>query len=307
MFRTMTIYHRPVLLREVVDALRVVPGAQYIDGTVGEGGHAEAVLLRGGRVLGLDANPLALRTAQERFASYREAFTGVHANFRDMAGVARPLGLSPVQGVLLDLGLSALLLEGEARGFTFQRGEPLDMRFNPEEGPTAADLLNTLSLGELEELLRAGGERRYRHIAKAIMQRRPLRTTGDLVAAVTEAVPHPMPRHLHPATLVFQAVRMAVNEEAAALEAVLPQAVELLAAGGRLVVISYHSGEDAVVKRFLQRESRDCICPPAVVECVCGHKATLRLVNRKVVMPTLEEIARNPRSRSARMRIAERL
>jgi 16S rRNA (cytosine1402-N4)-methyltransferase len=224
-----------------------------------------------------------------------------------MAEVAAAHDFVPVDGILLDLGLSSLQLADADRGFSFLVDGPLDMRFDTiSSDRTAADLVNHLSSEELADILyRYGEERQSRRIARAIVEARPLRTTRELVGVIEQAVGRRRGR-LHPATLVFQALRIAVNEELIALESALPQAVDLLSPGGRLVVIAFHSLEDRIVKRFMRRESQDCICPPELPMCTCDHEATLSVITRKPIKPTDEEMRGNPRSRSARLRIAER-
>ena len=288
--------------------LAVRPGGVYIDGTVGGGGHAEAILESSapdGRLLGLDRDPGALEAAGERLARFGGRAVLRHGSFARLAALAE--GFAPADGVLLDLGLSSLQLADPARGFAFSREGPLDMRFDPTApGPTAADLVNGLPVKELAALLyRYGEERQAGRIAEAIVAARPLETTRQLAEVIERAVGRR--GRIHPATRTFQALRIAVNKELEALEAALPQAVDLLRPGGRLVVISFHSLEDRIVKRFLRRESRDCICPPETPVCTCGHTAQLRLLTRKPVRPDPEEVERNPRARSARLRAAERI
>jgi 16S rRNA (cytosine1402-N4)-methyltransferase len=242
-----------------------------------------------------------------RLASFGGRVVLVHSSFSRLAEVAHTRHFVSVDGVLLDLGFSSLQLAGPERGFSFMVDGPLDMRFDPKsEAPTAADLVNDLSIEELAALLRKyGEEKRARRIAEAILAARPLYTTGELVAVIERATKKR--GRIHPATRTFQALRIAVNDELAVLESALPQAVEVLAPGGRLAVISFHSLEDRIVKRFFRQESRDCICPPEVPVCVCDHRAVLQVIARKPIRPTAEEIADNPRARSARLRIAERI
>ena len=303
--------HTPVMVQEVLRALAVQPGGLYVDCTVGGGGHAEAVLEAaspGGLLLGIDADPTALDLSRARLARFGDAALLVEGNFRDVATICRAHGFAPVHGVLLDLGLSSLQLSDEARGFSFQTEAPLDMRFSPQQSLTAADIVNTYPEQELAALLwRYGQERHSRAIARRVVRERPLRTTVELARAVQKAVGQGRRFHIHPATRTFQALRIAVNAELENLTLALGQARELLGYGGRLVVISYHSLEDAIVKDFLRREARDCICPPDTPVCVCGHKATLRPVTRGALRPHPAEVAINPRSRSARLRAAERL
>jgi 16S rRNA (cytosine1402-N4)-methyltransferase len=303
-------YHRPVLLREVLDALKVHPGGVYIDATIGEGGHALAILeasMPGGRLLGIDADPLAIEAAGRRLGPFSGSFTLVKGNYARLEEVAPPLGFAPADGILFDLGISALQLEGEERGFSFQREEPLDMRYDPQQGLTAADVVNTYPLEELAQLIaRYGEEPRARSIARAIVQRRPIRSALEL-AEVIQRVVGGRRRRLHPATRTFQAIRIAVNRELENLEAGLTQAIRLLKPGGRLVVISYHSLEDRLVKGRMRLESRGCICPPRTPLCICGHTPSLRVLSRKAVKPSAQEVRSNPRCRSARMRVAERI
>ncbi len=302
--------HVPVLLCEVVSGLQVRPGGRYIDATVGGGGHAAEILEASapdGMLLGLDRDPAALKTARARLASFGERATLVHSSFARLEQVARERGLAPVDGILFDLGLSSLQLANPDRGFSFMSEGPLDMRFDTTSGSTAAELINTLSAEELADIIyRYGEERQSRRIARAIVDARPVETTEELVDVIKRAVGRRRGR-LHPATLTFQALRIAVNDELDALESALPQAVELLAPGGRLGVISFHSLEDRIVKHFMRRESRDCICSRKMPICTCDHRATLRVITHDIIRPTEDEIEANPRSRSARLRIAERL
>jgi 16S rRNA (cytosine1402-N4)-methyltransferase len=302
--------HVPVLLEEVVEGLKIEPGGRYIDATVGGGGHAYEILAASspdGVLLGLDRDPAALKEAAARLAGYNERFELVYSSFAHLAEVAANHDFVPVNGILLDLGLSSLQLADADRGFSFLVDGPLDMRFDAtSSGCTAADLVNHLSLEELAQILyEYGEERQSRRVARAIIKARPLHTTRQLADVIEQAVGRRR-GWLHPATLAFQALRIAVNEELTALERALPQAVDLLGPGGRLVVIAFHSLEDRIVKRFMRREGRDCICPPESPICTCDHKATLRVITRRPIQPTDEEVRINPRSRSARMRIAER-
>lgn len=302
--------HIPVLFQTVLNGLQVRPGGRYIDATVGGGGHAAGILVASapdGCLLGLDRDPAAVEVAGDRLASHAGRVVLVHSSFGRLAEIARASHFVPADGILFDLGLSSLQLADSARGFAFMAEGPLDMRFDPaSDAPTAATLVNELSLEELATILyQYGEETQARRIARAIVAARPLHTTKKLAAVVERAVRRR--GRIHPATRTFQALRIAVNEELAVLETALPQAVQVLAPGGRLAVISFHSLEDRMVKRFLRRESRDCICPPGLPVCVCGHQATLRLVERKPIRPTADEVAANPRARSARLRVAERL
>ncbi len=303
--------HIPVLFHAVLEGLQVRAGGRYIDATVGGGGHAAGILAAsspGGRLLGLDRDPSALRMAQTRLASYGDRAVLVHSPFSRLKAAARGQDGLLVDGVLFDLGLSSFQLAESARGFSFAADGPLDMRFDPtDDGPTAAELVDDLSLEDLTALLyRFGEEREARRIARAIVAARPIGSARDLPAVVTGAVSRRR-RRLHPATRTFQALRIAVNEELDLLAEALPQAVELLAPEGRLAVISFHSLEDRLVKRFVRQESRDCICPPELPICTCDHRATLKIVTRRPTRPSPEEVGANPRARSARLRVAERV
>ena len=299
--------HEPVLYKETLQGLAPHPGGSYIDCTLGGGGHAVGILelsAPDGRLLGIDADPEALKRARERLLPFGERVTLRHGNFSRLKEIAAGAGFAEVDGILLDLGLSSDQLEAEGRGFSFRRDEPLDMRFSPDQSVTASDLVNDLSEKELADLIRRYGEEPMaRRIARAIVKARPVRTTGQLA----DIILHLARRRskLHPATRTFQALRIAVNQELTALEAVLPQAVELLRPGGRLAVITFHSLEDRIVKRFMREQAAGCDGWPG-----CGgivKAPALKLINRKVIKPTEEEIQRNPRSRSARLRIAEKL
>lgn len=300
--------HEPVLLQEVLAGL--LPAERVIDGTLGAGGHTRAMLEAGaGAVLGLDRDPAALAIARENLAAYGDRARLVHASYLQMAEEARRLGWEHVDAILLDLGLSSMQLDTAARGFAFMHEGPLDMRFDPTSSqPTAAELVNTLDPDELADIFYQYGEEQHsRKLARAIVQARPLESTRQLAAVIEQAMPRRRGDKIHPATRVFQALRIAVNDELGAVKKVLPLAIDLLRAGGRLGVISFHSLEDRIVKQAFKLASTDCICPPNVPICVCGHVATVRLINRKPITATEAEIAHNPRSRSAKLRIVEKL
>jgi 16S rRNA (cytosine1402-N4)-methyltransferase len=302
--------HIPVLVEETIQALGVQPGGRYIDCTVGNGGHAAAILESsspGGQLLGIDADPEAIRAAREKLKVYHDSVQLINDNFANLQAVCFRHDFYPVHGILFDLGLSSLQLVDSGRGFSFQRDEPLDMRFNPGQKLTATEIVNTLPENELAHLIKTYGEEGFsRQIAHQVALERPIKSTGQLVRAIDKVFPQRKGR-IHPATKTFQALRIAVNRELEQLELALRQATELLGFEGRLVVISYHSLEDRIVKRFMQQESWGCICPPGAPDCVCGHEAKLRLINKKVVTPAPTEIQLNPRSRSARLRAAERI
>jgi 16S rRNA (cytosine1402-N4)-methyltransferase len=302
--------HIPVLLREVVDTLAVQPGGRYVDCTLGAGGHARAILEHsapGGQLLGIEADPAALRRAGENLSQFGKSVLLVNDNFVNLKNICLKYDFFPVHGILFDLGLSSPQLDSEGRGFSFQREAPLDMRFDPSQRISAADIINNYGEEEIAELLKNYGEEpANRQIARKIVQKRPLRTTTEL-AAIVEAALGGRRGKIHPATRTFQALRIAVNRELEHLESALDQAVGLLGFGGKLVVISYHSLEDRIVKHFLQKESRDCLCPPQAMKCICGHKASLRIITKRIVTPSFAELELNPRSRSAKLRGAERV
>ncbi len=281
-----------------------------MDGTVGAGGHAAGVLdasAPDGTLLGLDRDPDALTIAAQRLAPYGPRAILRQASFTAMAACAAEAGWPAVDGILLDLGVSSMQLGSAGRGFSFRLDGPLDMRFDPAQSLTAADLVNSLQEQELADLLRRFGEEPNAwRIARAIVAVRPLHRTSELAEVVARASGRSRSR-IHPATLTFQALRIAVNDELSALGEGLHQALGLLAPGGRIAVISFHSLEDRLVKEFFRRESRDCVCPPEQPVCTCGHRAGLRLVTRKPLRPGEAELGRNPRARSARLRVAERL
>jgi 16S rRNA (cytosine1402-N4)-methyltransferase len=301
--------HIPVVYDQVLWGLQVRAGGTYVDATVGAGGHAAGILRASapdGRLLGLDADPEAVAFARQKLAMFGERVIVRHANFGDLRSVALSVGFVQARGILMDLGFSSRQMADAKRGFSFAEEGPLDMRMDPSQGLSAADLVNELPEEGLADILWRYGEERYsRRIARAIVAARPLTTTTQLADLVARTVG----RHekIHPATRTFQALRIAVNGELDALARALPQARDLLLPGGRLAVISFHSLEDRIVKRFYQQESRDCICPPETPVCTCQHQATLRVITRKPVRPDQAEVSRNPRSRSAKLRVAERL
>lgn len=302
--------HVPVMLDEVVRLLSPRPAGLYIDATAGGGGHSLALLLASapdGRVLSLDADSVAVSRVRQRLQHFGARACVVQANFRQLATVASQFNWRAIDGIVFDLGLSSDQLGQAGRGFSLlEQDAPLDMRFDANQAMTAAELVNTLPENDLADLIyRYGEDRLSRRIARAIVAARPVHTTGQLSAAIAKAVGRQ--GRLHPATRTFQALRIAVNEELAALSEALPQARDLLRPGGRLAVISFHSLEDRIVKQFMQREARDCICPPDALVCSCQHKATIKLVTRKPLQPSPAELKQNPRSRSAKLRVAERL
>lgn len=302
--------HQPVLYHEVLSALQPRSGGHYVDGTLGLGGHARGILQASapaGVLLGLDVDPQALSLAKRSLAEFGERAILKQGSYAGLAEHLAAIGWGQVNGILLDLGASSLQFDQAQRGFSFQSEGPLDMRFNPQGSLTAGQIVNEWPEEDLADVLfQFGEERQSRKIARAIVKARPLATTTQLADVVSKALGGRR-SGVHPATRSFQAMRIAVNGELAAVEAVLPQAVAALKPGGRLAVISFHSLEDRAVKTFLRRESRDCICPPGQPTCTCGHVASLKELTRKPIRPGAAEETANPRSRSARLRAAERL
>lgn len=300
--------HEPVMVGEVLALFAPVPAGLVVDATVGGGGHAAALL--GARpdlrLLGLDRDPAAVTAARRRLAPFGERVEVRHARFSALPDLVAQSG-APVSGLLFDLGVSSPQLDVAARGFSFRGDAPLDMRMDPTAGPSAADLVNGAAVEELARLFAANGEGRLaRRLARAVVAARPITTTGELADVVAAAVPAPARRRGHPARRVFQALRIAVNEELDELAAVLPVALDLLAPGGRLVVISYHSGEDRLVKAaFAEAERGGCTCPPGL-PCVCGARPVHRLVFRGARKPSPGEVEWNHRAESARLRAVER-
>lgn len=302
--------HNPVLYHEIISALQPQNGGRYVDGTLGAGGHASGILQAStpqGLLLGLDVDPQALALAAERLAPFGPRARIVHASYTSLSAQLATLGWQEVDGIVLDLGLSSMQLDTAARGFSFQTEAPLDMRFDPANPVTAAELVNTMPENELAEIInRYGEEHRARQVARAIVNARPLLTTRELAGVIAHVTGSGRPG-MHPATRTFQALRIAVNRELESLETVLPQAIAALKPGGRLAIISFHSLEDRIVKQTFRRESTDCLCPPRQPICTCGHKASLREITRRPTIPGAAEIAQNPRARSAKLRVAEKL
>lgn len=304
--------HVPVLYDEVLAYLAPRSGGKYIDGTVGAGGHSSGILVASapdGKLLAFDRDEEALAFAGEKLAQYGDRVQFVHASYGRMGEIAPESGFEKVDGILLDLGLSSRQLEDAQRGFSFLREGPLDMRFDRSAGKSAADLVNSLDASALADLFwRYGEERLSRKYARAIVAARPIRTTAELAQIVEREAPGYLRRkRIHPATQIFQALRIAVNDELGELEEGLPAAIRLLRPGGRVAVISFHSLEDRFVKNFLRDLSRDCVCPPQQPVCTCDARAEVRVLTRKVVVPGADEVEQNPRSRSARLRVAEKL
>ena len=305
--------HEPVLLAEVLTALHLHPGAWIVDGTLGGGGHAQAILQQigpDGRLLGLDADPAAIRRVQARLGQEIGAgrLLTIHANFGELAQVATAQTFYPVDGILLDLGLSSFQLATAERGFAFSQDGPLDMRFDPTQGISAAELVNSWDERELADLLyRYGDEARSWRIARHLVAQRPFTTTTQLAQAVEIAVGGRRGKRIHPATQTFQALRIAVNGELEQLERVLPQALSILKPGGRLAVISFHSLEDRLVKQWLQQEAQRYVPDPASLYGGRERTPTVQILSKKPMVATEAEQRRNPRSRSAKLRVAEKL
>ena len=302
--------HQPVLYHEVLDALAPVSGSDYIDGTLGAGGHAEGILQASaprGRLLGLDLDPEALAIAHQRLFTYQDRIVLRQASYQQAPEILLDIGWQHVHGILLDLGVSSMQVDRPARGFSFLEEGPLDMRFDQDSGLSAADLVNSLSEESLAKILRDYGDERYaRRIARAVTKAKPILTTQALAAVIKKAVPH-YSANIHPATRTFQALRIATNQELQTLTDSLPKLTQCLAPHGRIAVISFHSLEDRIVKGFFRTESSDCICPPERPVCTCGHSATLQVLTKKPIRPGTKEIQNNPRARSARLRVAEKI
>jgi 16S rRNA (cytosine1402-N4)-methyltransferase len=320
--------HVPVMLVEVLRFLQPRAGGHYVDGTLGGGGHTQAILEQSapdGKVLGIDIDAQAIARVRERLSDYvnNGRLVLVHGNFAELARIVHEAGFVSVEGVILDLGFSSYQVDDPQRGFSFSADGPLDMRLDQSQAQSAADIVNSASERELAEIFwRYGEETRSRRIARRIVQRRKqaaITRTAQLAELAAAGAPY-KPGAIHSATRVFQALRIAVNHELEHIEKVLPQIVDVLSMnktlpasgqevssgrGGRMVMIAFHSLEDRLVKEFMRREAKDCLCPPHVPVCVCGHKARLRLLTPKPVTPTIEEVTANPRARSAKLRAAE--
>ncbi|MBN2255590.1 MAG: 16S rRNA (cytosine(1402)-N(4))-methyltransferase RsmH [Deltaproteobacteria bacterium] len=310
-----TTFHMPVLVKEVLRSLACKPGGIYVDGTVGGGGHAEGILREtfpDGILVGIDKDDVAIQASRERLKDFGDRVTLMKGSFADMASILKGLNISRADGIILDLGVSSHQLNTADRGFSFSSDAPLDMRMDQNGSIRAADLVNELSEGELERVIREYGEDfRAKKIARAIAARRrtaPIMTTGELAAVVAGAVKGRR-RHerIHPATKTFQALRIAVNDEMSNLRRVLDTGVDLLAVGGRFSIISFHSLEDRMVKQAFRAWEKGCVCPPEFPHCVCGEKQKVVVITKRAVKPSDDEITSNPRSRSARLRTAERV
>ena len=305
--------HRPVLLRETIESLAVKRGGLFVDCTVGLGGHSEAILQASpdAQVLGIDRDEEALELARERLAEFGGRFRAVRADFRELTRVLATAEVKAVRGILADLGVSSLQLDSPSRGFSFQHEAPLDMRMDMSSGETAAELLGRLSEVEIARLIFEYGEERHsRRIARRIVERReagePITSTTELAKLVARAFGGKQ-RRIHPATRTFQALRIAVNRELEGLDQFVADAIDALQPHGRLAVISFHSLEDRIIKRTLLKLSGRCQCPPRLPQCACGAQKVIEILTRRPLTPTEDEIAENPRARSAKLRIAARL
>ena len=307
-------YHVSVLLEECIDGLNIKPDGIYVDGTLGGAGHSSQIAKRltTGRLIGIDRDPVALKATGERLAPYADRVTLVHSNFCEIAQVLKDLGIDGVDGILLDLGVSSPQLDDAERGFSYMNDAPLDMRMNGEDALSAYEVVNTWSYEELRRILFDYGEERYApRIADAICRRReekPIRTTLELVDIIRSAMPAAALREKqHPAKRSFQAIRIAVNDELGSVETVMRDAIPCLNPGGRLAIITFHSLEDRIVKNGMAEAAKGCTCPPSFPVCVCGKKPKVKLISRKPIVSGDEELERNPRARSAKLRICEKL
>lgn len=307
-------HHVSVLLEECIQALAIKPDGIYVDGTLGGGGHSSRIAekLTTGRLIGIDRDPVALQAAGERLAPYGDRVTLVHANFCEMAAVLKDLGIAGVDGILLDLGVSSPQLDDGQRGFSYMVDAPLDMRMNKQDSLSAYTVVNTWPQEELKRILYDYGEERYApQIAAAICRRREtaaIETTLELVDIIRRAMPAPALREKqHPAKRSFQAIRIAVNDELGSVEKVMEDAIPLLRTGGRMAVITFHSLEDRIVKNGIAAAAKGCTCPPNFPVCVCGKKPQVKIVSRKPIVSGEEELEKNPRARSAKLRVCEKL
>ena len=306
--------HRPVLLDECIEALAIRPDGVYLDGTLGRAGHSREIVKRltTGRLICVDRDQAALDAAEARLADWMDKVTLVHSNFDRVADILDELGLRGADGMLFDLGVSSPQLDDASRGFSYMADAPLDMRMDRSEGLTAADVVNTWPQEELRRILQQYGEERYApSIAAAIVRRRqerPIATTGGMVEVIKSGMPaKALKEKQHPAKRSFQAIRIAVNDELASVDRMLQGAVPRLNRGGRLAVITFHSLEDRIVKNALAQFARGCICPPDFPVCVCGRTPDVKLTPKKPILPSEGEIEENPRARSAKLRVAEKL
>jgi len=308
--KNIDIQHIPVMVPEILKYLEVSSGGRYIDCTLGEGGHTKSLLEAsnpGGEVLGIDADHEAIEVSKNRLEEYGERFIYDNSNFKNIKKIAMKSKFVPCHGILFDLGVSSLQLDKESRGFSFRRKAPLDMRFSINQTLTAQDVLNTFSESEISDILyQYGEERQSRKIAKLIIENRPLSNADELSDLIKKNIRQTNYK-INPSTKTFQALRIYINEELNSLSQALEQSLEILGVGGRMAVISYHSLEDRIVKNFFKKESKYCICPPNIPKCDCGHFPKLKIITKKPVSPSQSEIEANKRSRSAKLRVVERI
>jgi len=305
-------YHLPVLLQEVIDFLRIEPDKLYVDATLGGGGHAQKILLRGGMVLGVDLDEEALSYVRQKLSAYGSRLELVHDNFKNLPHILQQRRIEEIDGIIFDLGLSSHQIDTPARGFSYKINAPLDMRFNQKQGFSAFELLNNLSEEELRKIISKYGEEKFASlIAKEIVKERrqaPLTTSSELVALIDRAIPSRLKQKgHHPARRTFQALRIAVNDELKNLEEALYGVIPFLAKGGRICVITFHSLEDRLVKNFFREKARGCVCPPQQPVCTCNRKAEIKILTPRPLRPSAAEIENNPRAKSAKLRVAEKI
>lgn len=310
LLKDLEIQHNPVMVPEILKYLDVVSGGRYIDCTLGEGGHSKSILDAsnpGGEVLGIDADHEAIEVSKSRLEKYQDRVIFINDNFRNLRKIAMRRDFIPAHGILLDLGVSSLQLNIETRGFSFMRKSPLDMRFSFNQKLTADQVVNSFQENELADILyHFGDERRARKIAKIIVENRPIKHSNELAEIIKKKI-YISNHKINPATKTFQALRIYINEELSALSEVLEQSLEIIGIGGRLAVISYHSIEDRIVKNYFRRESKYCICLPNVIKCECNHEPKLKIITKKPISPSSNEVISNRRSRSAKLRVIERI
>ena len=302
--------HRPVLYKETIQYLAPSSPKRYLDCTAGAGGHSQGILTESapnGELIALDLDPLAIQLSTQRLSPFGNRVQVIQASYLQSAEILQKNSWQGVDGIVMDLGVSSMQLDQSERGFSFRQDGLLDMRFDPTQGQTAADLVNNLDETTLADIIWRYGEERFsRRIARAILRARPLKSTGELAEVVRNAIGRSKEKQ-DPATRTFQALRIAVNNELATVEQAVPSLIALLNQHGRLAIISFHSLEDRLVKQAFKRESSDCICPPEQPVCTCGHKASVRMLTPKPVIASPEEVEINPRSRSAKLRVVEKL
>lgn len=308
-------HHRTVLLQQVIELLKPTANQNFIDATLGSGGHTSAILKETapqGKVMGFDWDPAAVDIAKQNLKSYKDRVIFINDNYSKLKTKINEFKFDKISGIICDLGYSSLQMGALDRGFSFQSQEHLDMRYNPALGLTASDILNKWPMAELEKIFQDySNEVMARAIAKNIVElRQKTKITGTGLRKIVERVyarRWRTPSRIHPATRVWQALRIAVNNEFANLEKFLPQAVDVLIPSGRLAVISFHSGEDRIVKNFIRQEAKDCICPKEFPKCICNHKVKIKIITKKPIIPTITEIKNNPRARSAKLRVVEKI